>query len=294
MFSTLSSLIYLPALTPISNALNVSLTLMNLTVTSYMVVAGIAPAFMGDIADQSGRKPVYVLLFIIMLGANLGMATLNKWSVLLVLKMLLSASASATASVAYGVIADITTAGERGSFIETVFLFVLIGAGKYLDWNFRRACRKFGAEDVDARHVHELTRLPIEETRLYVATILSALATVSYGLVGESRTHMASMLVMQVLAGGAASASFTVTGTLLTDYNAHRSATAQAAFNLVRCLGAGAGTASFNPLTRAIGSGWAFGIFAILVLLQAPLIWGLKRYGVAWRKAESESPTARA
>ncbi|KAK7413789.1 hypothetical protein QQX98_007356 [Neonectria punicea] len=70
--------------------------------------------------------------------------------------------------------------------------------GKYLDWNFRRACRKFGAEDVDARHIQELTGFPIEETRLQ-------------GL------HMASMLVMQVLAGATASANFTMTGTLLTD-----------------------------------------------------------------------------
>lgn len=122
MFSTLSSFVYLPALTPISKALNVSLTLMNLTVTSYMIVAGIAPAFMGDIADKSGRKPVYILLFILMLGANLGMACVNKWSVLLVLRMLLSAGASGTVGAAYGVIADITTVGERGSFIGTIFL----------------------------------------------------------------------------------------------------------------------------------------------------------------------------
>lgn len=73
--------------------------------------------------------------------------------------------------------------------------------------------------------------------------------------------------------------------TLLTDYNVHRSATAQAASNLVRCLGAGAGTASFSPLMDAIGPGWTFGIYAILVLFQLPLIWGLKANGVAWRKS---------
>ncbi|KAJ3512618.1 hypothetical protein NM208_g15300 [Fusarium decemcellulare] len=123
MFSTISSFVYLPALTPLSEDLNVSLTLMNLTVTSYMVVAGIAPAFMGDIADQSGRRPVYIIMFLLMLGANLGMANVTKWSVLLVLRMVLSAGASGTVSVAYGVLADITTAGERGSYIGTIFLF---------------------------------------------------------------------------------------------------------------------------------------------------------------------------
>lgn len=81
-----------------------------------------APVFIGDIADQSGRKPVYILIFLLMLAVNLGMANLTRWIVLLVLRMILSAGASGTVSVAYGVVADITTAGERGSFIETIFL----------------------------------------------------------------------------------------------------------------------------------------------------------------------------
>ncbi|RKL00148.1 hypothetical protein BFJ70_g17460 [Fusarium oxysporum] len=122
MFSTLSTFVYLPALTPISRDLSVSIMLMNLTVTSYLVVAGIAPAFIGDIADQSGRKPVYILVFLLMLAANLGMANLTKWSMLLVLRMILSAGALGMVSVTYNVIADIMTARERGSFIRTIFL----------------------------------------------------------------------------------------------------------------------------------------------------------------------------
>ncbi|KFA49888.1 hypothetical protein S40293_01283 [Stachybotrys chartarum IBT 40293] len=57
MLSTLSSYIYFPALAPMASDLGVSLTLINLTVASYLIVAGIAPAFMGDLADQSGRRP---------------------------------------------------------------------------------------------------------------------------------------------------------------------------------------------------------------------------------------------
>ncbi|EMT69662.1 Quinidine resistance protein 1 [Fusarium odoratissimum] len=429
MFSTLSTFVYLPALTPISRDLSVSITLMNLTVTSYLVVAGIAPAFIGDIADQSGRKPVYILMFLFMLAANLGMANLTAWSVLLVLRMILSAGASGTVSVAYGVVADITTAGERGSFIGTIFLFttmapslgpvlggilaeklgwrwifwflsiltggtlvilalllpetqrkivgdgslpargiywsvvspkasrstrqsqgdaeprekrgcrfpnpltclpvlmdkgslfsILIGAlqyvnvmtlqtslaslsieiynlnylqagliyipcgvcsavsakvtGKYIDWNFRRTRHRLGVED--ARGVGDIEGFPLEHTRLegaYLLTIICTLTTVGYGLIVEFKTSilLPANLVPQM------------TATLITDYNTHRSATAQAASNLIRCVGAGAGTASFEPLIRAIGSGWAFAIYAILVLLQVPLIWGLKRNGMAWR-----------
>ncbi len=94
LFSTLSSFIYYPALTRISLDLNVSLALVQLTITSYLVVAGVAPAFMGDMADRGGRRPVYVLMFVLMVGANLGIAVVNGWTGLLVLRMVQSAGSS--------------------------------------------------------------------------------------------------------------------------------------------------------------------------------------------------------
>ncbi|EXK30374.1 hypothetical protein FOMG_13187 [Fusarium oxysporum f. sp. melonis 26406] len=249
-------------------------------------------------------------MFLLMLAANLGMANLTRWSVLLALRMILSAGASGTVSVAYGVVADITTAGERGSFIGTIFLFTTMApslgpvlggvlaeklgwrwifwflsifTGKYIDWNFHRTRQRLGVED--ARSVGDIEGFLLEHTRLegaYLLTIICTLTTVGYGLIVEFKTHISSMLAMQVLAGLTAGALFTMTATLITDYNTHRSATAQAASNLIRCVAAGAGTASFEPLIRAIGSGWAFAIYAILVLLQVPLTWELKRNGMAW------------
>lgn len=143
LFSTLSSYIYLPALVPMARDLGVTLTLLNLTVTSYLIVAGLAPAFMGDMADQSGRRPVYILMFTLMVGANIGMALQNSYPVLLVLRMLQSAGASGrkisrgvaklhglisflgTYGAAYGVVADIAEVAERGSYVGTlIFLYV--------------------------------------------------------------------------------------------------------------------------------------------------------------------------
>lgn len=94
MFSTLSSYTYLPALVPIARELNVSIELINLTVTSYLIVAGIAPAFMGDMADHNGRRPVYILMFMLMIGANTGIALQRSYPLLLVLRMLQSAGSS--------------------------------------------------------------------------------------------------------------------------------------------------------------------------------------------------------
>lgn len=75
-------------------------------------------------------------------------------------------------------------------------------------------------------------------------------------------------------------------GTLLTDLNPHRSATAQAAYNLVRCIGAGVGIAALNPLVNAIGSAWTFAIYSVLLLLVLPAAWLLRKHGLSWRNVE--------
>ena len=96
MFSTLMSYIYFPAIVPMSKDLGVSVGLINLTVTSYLVVAGIAPAFMGDLADQGGRRPAYILMFTLVLASNIGLALQDSYAALFVLRMLQSSGSSRT------------------------------------------------------------------------------------------------------------------------------------------------------------------------------------------------------
>lgn len=80
-------------------------------------------------------------------------------------------------------------------------------------------------------------------------------------------------------------------GTLLTDLNPYRSATAQAAYNLVRCIGAGAGIAALSPLVNVVDSAWTFAIYSALFLLGLPAAWSLKTYGLIWRNIEAEIQT---
>lgn len=94
MFSTLMSYIYFPAIVPMSDELGVSVSLINLTVTSYLIVAGIAPAFMGDLADQGGRRPAYILMFTLVLVSNIGLALQESYAALFVLRMVQSAGSS--------------------------------------------------------------------------------------------------------------------------------------------------------------------------------------------------------
>lgn len=70
-FSPLSANIYFPALNALSQDLKVSNGLINLTLTSYMIFQGLAPTVFGDLADMTGRRPAYILGFIIYIGMKL-------------------------------------------------------------------------------------------------------------------------------------------------------------------------------------------------------------------------------
>lgn len=56
-----------------------------------MIVAGIAPAVIGDMADMTGRRTVYLLTMGIYCMANVGLALQSSWTALFVLRMLQSA-----------------------------------------------------------------------------------------------------------------------------------------------------------------------------------------------------------
>lgn len=120
IFSPFSSFIYLPALTPIADAYHRSLGDINLTVTVYQIMQAIAPLFFGDLSDQLGRRPVYMLTFAIYLGANIGLALQNNYAALMVLRAMQSTGSSATVAIGSAVVADLTTPAERGGYITAV------------------------------------------------------------------------------------------------------------------------------------------------------------------------------
>ncbi|KAK7953652.1 Major facilitator superfamily transporter, partial [Apiospora saccharicola] len=421
MFSTMSSFVYLPALVPIAADLNVSLFLINLTVTSYLVVAGVAPAFMGDMADQNGRRPVYILMFSLMIAANIGMALQTSFPALLVLRMVQSAGSSGLYGAAYGEIADISKIEERGSYVgilllmtdiapslgpvfggvlvqqagwRWIFWFLVILTSSHFvvillflpetqrrivgngSWKTKGVYRSFlpflrpdsatvhvesakpkrvchvpnpftclpilldkaslltilitavnyavkmtlqtslgtlGVETYNLTYLqsgltylpsgigggvgsfiagkfldrtYEKTRahlkadkgeqldklsldFPLESARLrgvYILSIMGSLGAVGYGLGLMTRTHISVMLIMQFLTGATTASTFVLCGTLLTDLNIHRSATAQAASNLVRCLSAAGAIAAMEALVQSLGPGWCFAIYAILLM----------------------------
>lgn len=117
LFSPLSGNIYFPALNALAKDLKVSNQLINLTLTTYMIFQGLAPTIFGDLADMAGRRPAYIICFVIYIGANIGLALQNNFAALLILRCLQSTGSSGTFALGTGVVGDISTSGERGKFM---------------------------------------------------------------------------------------------------------------------------------------------------------------------------------
>lgn len=76
-FSPLSASIYYSALPVIAHDFHVSNSKVNLTVTTYLIIQGLAPMITAGFGDSAGRRPAYAICFIVYLAANLGLALQN-------------------------------------------------------------------------------------------------------------------------------------------------------------------------------------------------------------------------
>lgn len=125
--SPMTANIYFPALNPIATDLGVSTSLVNLTLTTFMILQGLSPTFFGDFGDVAGRRPAYIVALVIYICANIGLALQRNYAALMVLRCVQSAGSSGTLALGYAVIADIATTAERGRYMGIVGAGVNIG-----------------------------------------------------------------------------------------------------------------------------------------------------------------------
>ncbi|GLA60820.1 hypothetical protein AtubIFM54640_001317 [Aspergillus tubingensis] len=145
-FSPLSSSIYFPAMDTIAAALNVSTSKIDLTVTTYLIMQGVAPMLIAGFSDTAGRRPAYIICFTVYIAANLGLGLQNDYSSLLGLRCLQSAGSSGTVALANGLVGDLVTSAERGTYIAFASLGSMLGPSlspiiggllsQYLNWHW--------------------------------------------------------------------------------------------------------------------------------------------------------------
>ncbi|AEO67227.1 21cfdfc5-99a5-4882-8592-d6d36cee1dec [Thermothielavioides terrestris] len=440
--SPMTANIYFPALNPIAADLGVSVNLINLTLTTYMVFQALAPTVAGDFGDMAGRRPAFIVCFTIYVFANLGLALQNNYAALLVLRMLQSAGSSGTLSMCYAVVADVAVSAERGKYMgfvgaginigptlspvlggilaqylgwRAIFWFCLIYAaswlipytltvpetcrkvvgngsipprgwnmtvidlvrrrhkpiqradatdgppkralrfpnplnalkvvfekqlallllyntliylvfilivatlstqlaaiyhltdlqiglcylpyglgcclaaisqGYILDANYRRTARKIGFT-IDYKRGDDLREFPIEKARILpIFPILSTgiAAVICYGWVLHAETSLAGPLVLLFVVGLCITGSFSILNTLIVDLNPEAPATAVAANNLVRCLFGAGGTAFIESMLKALGRGWTYTFWALVLVVFSPALWVLIAKGPRWRE----------
>ena len=127
LFSPLTANIYYPALNTLSDDLHESLSKINLTITTYLIFQGLAPSFIGNLADETGRRPSYIICFTIYIGANIGLALLQDYPTLLVLRMVQSSGSSGTVALANALVSDVVTSADRGSAIGYAQMGATVG-----------------------------------------------------------------------------------------------------------------------------------------------------------------------
>ena len=100
--------------------------------------------FLGNFADQTGRRPAYIICFVIYIASNIGLALQNNYAALIVLRCMQSSGISSSVALSAATVADISTKEERGSMMGFVmagnFMGPAIGPiiggllAQYLGW----------------------------------------------------------------------------------------------------------------------------------------------------------------
>jgi multidrug resistance protein len=82
-----------------------------------MIFQGLAPGLFAAVSDSVGRRPTYLVCFIIFVASNIGLALTKTYWLLMLLRAIQATGNSATVALGAGVIADIATPNERGGYL---------------------------------------------------------------------------------------------------------------------------------------------------------------------------------
>lgn len=148
MIPPLTASIYYPVITTLADELHVSLTDINLTITTYLVripiisdsirksgfpntssqiIQGIAPSFVGNFSDEAGRRPALLISLLIYIAGCVGAAVKANYALLFVMRCIQSAGSSGTIALSLATVSDIVTSAERGKYTSYVQMGWMLG-----------------------------------------------------------------------------------------------------------------------------------------------------------------------
>ncbi|KAI4908447.1 uncharacterized protein J4E92_010899 [Alternaria infectoria] len=316
-FSPFTANIYFPCLEELQRAVGVNASLINLTITTYLIVQVIAPAFCGDLADNLGRRPVYLITFAIYVCANLGLALQQNYAALMVLRGVQSFGCSATVAIGYGVIADVATPATRGSMLGPAMIATNLGPILSISAVYYAAyyCIQASIPAIFTE-IYGLDELQVGLCYFSIGTgvilggyINGKLMDYNYRSIAKAnnitvdkvagddlakfpiekaRSRLSWLLIptsTAVIVGYGWVLREEIThNTLIVDISPQNTSTAAAAGNITRCALSAAAVAAMQPLLEVMGKGWFFtALAAISGILSAIATIFIRLRGMAWR-----------
>lgn len=183
--------------------------------------------------------------------------------------------------------------------IQVGLMFLPIGAGgiistftsgKAIDWNYRRYCKRLNFP-IKKNVRQDLTNFPIEKTRLELVLPVYIIATISiigYGWMIVYKVSLAGPVIMMLLIGWAFQAAMQVLNTIMVDLWPGNAAAATATINIFRCELGAAASAAIQPMTEAMGPGWAYTTLSLISLAFVPGFLFVMKYGMQRRQGKSK------
>ena len=161
-----------------------------------------------------------------------------------------------------------------------------IGAGKFLDWNFRRVARNIN-HPLHLGRGDDLRHFPVEKTRLQVVwptALVGEASVIAWGWVLAARTNLAAPLIVLFFGGATISGTMAMQQALLIDLYPQSPATVTAALNVCRCLLSAGGTSVIQYMIDAMGLGWCYTFVGLVLIAFTPLTAVVVKWGPKWRE----------
>lgn len=128
-FDLLASLamdVYLPVIPQMPSALNASASLVQLTLSTYILILGLGQILFGPLSDHMGRRPVLLSGALLFSTASLGLAMTGSGAVFLALRLLQALGASAALVAMFATVRDVYANRPEGSTIYGLFSSILV------------------------------------------------------------------------------------------------------------------------------------------------------------------------
>ncbi|KAL2814699.1 MFS multidrug resistance transporter [Aspergillus cavernicola] len=123
----MGSSIFFPALTQVTNDLNTTTTIANLTISLYMLSMAIFPLWWSSFSERLGRRTIYIASFCLFIVFNVLCAVSSSISMLIVMRLLSGGASASVQAVGAGTIADLWDTRERGRAMGIFYLGPLCG-----------------------------------------------------------------------------------------------------------------------------------------------------------------------